>query len=175
MVRSPSESLTKGRKMKSTQSPQEVADLALDSFAWEFSSNRKSAGNRILAGYGKNHASASSALRSTAQSLASFEREGMKESENDSLIVNFIIHTYTSASLLAKQFEKEATPAPEATSATPEAEAKPAKPKAPKKTKSQKLAQVMDFTIAPVQNENALSPEALQVLAQFAQALTAGK
>ena len=131
--------------MSGTQTAQEVADLALDSFAWEFASNRKSAGNRILAGYGKNHASASSALRSTAQSLASFEREGMKESENDSLIVNFIIHTYTSAGLLAKQFEKEATPAPEATSATPEAEAKPAKPKAPKKTKSQKLAQVVEY------------------------------
>lgn len=164
--------------MKSTQSPQEVADLALDSFAWEFSSNRKSAGNRILAGYGKNHASASSALRSTAQSLASFEREGMKESENDSLIVNFIIHTYTSASLLAKQFEKEATPAPEATSATPEAEAKPAKPKAPKKTRTQKLAEVVNSPLSEgpeVPFSELMNRDEFLNLLKFAQALTAGK
>lgn len=172
MVRNPFEPLTRGRKMKSTQSPQEVADLALDSFAWEFASNRKSAGNRLLAGYGKSHASASSALRSTAQSLASFEREGMKESENDSLIVNFIIHTYTSAGLLAKQFEKEATPAPEATSATPEAEAKPAKPKAPKKSKASATAPALEVG---GKFASALSREQLAILAQFAQALTVGE
>ena len=168
MVRNPSEPLTKGKKMSGNQTPQEVADLALDSFAWEFTSNRKSAGNRILAGYGKDHKSASSALRSTAQSLASFEREGLKESENDSLIVNFIIHTYTSASLLAKQFEKEATPAPEATSATLEAPAKPSKPKAPKKTKA-------SATAPAVETGNAIAPEMLAILAKFAESLTAGR
>lgn len=158
--------------MSGTQTPQEVADLALDSFAWDFTTNRKSAGNRILAGYGKNHASASSALRSTAQSLASFEREGMKESENDSTIVNFIIHTYTSAALLAKQFEKVATPAPEATSATPEAEAKPAKPKAPKKSKASATAPALEVG---GKFASALSREQLALLAQFAQALTVGE
>ena len=173
MARSPSEPLTKGKKMSGTQTPQEVADLALDSFAWDFTTNRKSAGNRILAGYGKNHASASSALRSTAQSLASFEREGMKESENDSTIVNFIIHTYTSAALLAKQFEKEAlATALEATSATPEAEAKPAKPKAPKKSKASATAPALEVG---GKFASALSREQLALLAQFAQALTVGE
>ena len=158
--------------MSGTQTAQEVADLALDSFAWEFASNRKSAGNRILAGYGKDHKSASSALRSTAQSLASFEREGMKESENDSLIVNFIIHTYTSASLLAKQFEKEATPAPEATSAKPEAEAKPSKPKAPKKSKASATAPKVE--ISGTMSER-ITPEMFSLLSKFAEALKSGE
>jgi hypothetical protein len=155
--------------MSGTQTPQEIADLALDSFAWEFTSNRKSAGNRILAGYGKDHKSASSALRSTAQSLASFEREGLKESENDSLIVNFIIHTYTSAGLLAKQFENQAKPTPEATSATLEAPEAPAKPKAPKKSKtSPALANMIDPSLT-------ISPETMKLLREFAKTLTAGE
>ena len=158
--------------MSGTQTAQEVADLALDSFAWEFASNRKSAGNRILAGYGKDHKSASSALRSTAQSLASFEREGMKESENDSLIVNFIIHTYTSAGLLAKQFEKEATPAPEATSATLEAPTKPSKPKAPKKSKASATAQKVE--ISGTMSER-ITPEMFSLLSKFAEALKSGE